>query len=189
MPNKPRNFFPNTIHHIYNRAVEKRTIFYTEQDYTYFLEKALFYKEKTHVKILAYCVMPNHWHFLLQEPDLTSKVESSAISRFISLLSNSYSKYFNIHKEHSGRIFAGSFKSKLVEDDNYLETVISYINLNPLKHKLTKNINDWLYSSHYDYIHRAKFKLVNQDYLVDFQEYTKNLDVYIRRLVEIDLEG
>lgn len=92
MPTKPRDIYPSNIYHIYNRATEKRTIFYTEKDYNYFLEKILYYQEKTKVKIIAYAIMPNHWHFMLPEPDgLTRLVvghpagEPSKISKFISL--------------------------------------------------------------------------------------------------------
>ncbi len=68
MPNKSRGIISGEYYHVYNRAVEKRTIFYNEKDYEYFINKALFFKDRTKVKILAYCILPNHWHFLLKEP-------------------------------------------------------------------------------------------------------------------------
>lgn len=146
MANKPRNFYPGSIHHVYNRAVEKRTIFYTEKDYNYFYDKMEEYKEKTGVKIIISCVLPNHYHFLLQQP--TSKV---GISNFMSLLINSYTKYFNYHKEHIGPIFAGKFKSIYVKDDNYLHEVVEYIKNNPIKHGLVDRAEDWVWTSKVDY--------------------------------------
>lgn len=185
MANKSRNFTPNTFYHVYNRAVEKRTIFYTKHDYEYFLNKVLFFKEKTGVKILAYCILPNHWHFLLK---ITSQVETSAISKFISLLSNSYTKYFNFNKNHSGRIFQGPFKSKIVNDDNYLRVLINYINLNHLKHKLVKNASDWFYTSHHNYVGQEKYHLIDQDYLIDFKEYKNSIRNYSNYIKRIDEE-
>ncbi|MBU1202859.1 transposase [Patescibacteria group bacterium] len=188
MPNKPRDIYPNNYYHIYNRAVEKRTIFYTEKDYEYFIEKVAFYRDKTGIKILAYCVLPNHFHFLLKEPKSTSEVKITAIARFISLLSNSYTKYFNLNKEHSGRVFQGPYKSKLVDDDDYLNVLLSYINLNPLKHKMVTRIQDWYYTSHHNYIGQAKNNLIYHDYLVDFKEYKKITNSYKKAFSKIDDE-
>ena len=178
MPNKSRNIYAGNYYHIYNRAVEKRTIFYSESDYEYFISKAILYKEMTEVKILAYCILPNHFHFLLKEPKSTSKVEISAISKFISLLSNSYTKHFNLTKEHSGRLFQGPFKSKLVDDDSYLKVLLNYINLNHLKHKITDKVNDWPYSSHHNYVGTWKYNLIGKDCIVDFEEYKQVINYY-----------
>lgn len=207
MSTKPRNIFPGHIYHVYNRAADGRTIFYTEEDYNYFLQKILLYKERTGVKEWAYVLIPNHWHFILEEPEkpLTRQVKSdptgrkqnkpqiSAISEFISLISNSYTKYFNISKNHSGRIFQSPFKSKLVSDDAYLNTLIAYVNLNPLKHKMVKNIDDWPYTSHHDYLYkdrpRVKSKMIDQDCLIDFREYyEEDIKRYIKKLSQTEEE-
>ena len=195
MANKPRNIIPDNFYHVYNRAVDKRTIFYTGKDYEYFINKALFFKDKTRIKILAFCVLPNHWHFLLKEPTSqvtpTSQVEIkySAISKFISLLSNSYTKYFNYNKDHSGRIFQGQFKSKIVDNDHYLQTLINYINLNPLKHKIANNAKDWYYTSHHNYLNQAQlFNLIDKDYLIDFNEYAQGIKKYKKILINTDEE-
>jgi REP element-mobilizing transposase RayT len=190
MATKQRCFVVGEFHHVYNRAVDKRTIFYTEKDYEYFLGKALFFKEKTGVKIIAYCILPNHWHFLLKEPGpvFNQTGWTSQISRFISLLSNSYTKYFNLNKDHSGRIFQGPFKSKLVQDDNYLRVLIRYINLNPIKHKIVKKIEDWPYVSHHNYIGKEKYNLIDKDYLIDFEECKNGLKDYLFDLKSIDEE-
>jgi putative transposase len=193
MPNKPRNIYPNNFYHVYNRAVEKRTIFYTEKDYEYFVNKMLYFKEKTDIKILAYCILPNHFHFLLKEPESTSKVNFPAIAKFISILANSYTKYFNLNKDHSGRIFQGPFRSKLVADDNYLQILINYINLNHIKHKITKKPNDWFYTSHHNYLVQKKEKIVDKDYLVDFKGYSRHIPQYLSYVdaieEEFNLEG
>ncbi|MBU1202846.1 transposase [Patescibacteria group bacterium] len=175
MASKPRNILPDNFYHVYNRGAHKNPLFYTDNDYKYFLTKALFYKEKFNIKILAYCILPNHWHFLVQEPrKVTPGVKinhlnsSSSISAFFSSLSNSYTKFFNMNKNHSGRIFQGPFKSKIINDDNYLKILINYINLNHVKHKISDK-NTWDYTSYNEYINKSKTKIVDQDYLVDFK--------------------
>ena len=195
MPNKPRGIYPNNFYHIYNRAVEKRIIFYTEKDYEYFINKVAFFKEELGVKLLAYCILPNHFHFLLKEPELTSKVKVNfpVIAKFISILTNSYTKYFNLNKNHSGRIFQGPFRSKLVVDDNYLRILINYINLNHLKHKIVRKPDEWFYTSHHNYLGQRKEKMIDKDYLVDFNDYNKGIPQYLSYLKaieeEFDLEG
>lgn len=200
MANKNDIIYPNNIYHVYNRAVEKRTIFYTEQDYNYFLQKILFYKIITGIKLLCYSLIPNHHHFTLKEPTLrvghpeggykpnVNYFMGSAIAKFMGLLSNSYTKYFNYKYDHSGRIFQGPFQSKLVDNDAYLKKIIPYINLNPLKHSVVKDINDWPYTSHHEYLDKAKFKLVDEDYLIDFDEYNEDVEFYIKELEDMECE-
>jgi REP element-mobilizing transposase RayT len=85
--NKPRNFFKNTYHHLYNRGANKQQIFCEQSNYIYFLEKLKFYKNKYEIELLSYCLMPNHFHlFVLQLTDEYS------ISGFISSLLNSHTK-------------------------------------------------------------------------------------------------
>jgi len=191
---------PDNICHIYNRGVEKRTIFCTEEDYNYFLERIIFYREITGVKLLGYSIMPNHYHFILKEPTL--RVEhpkggyrlninhfvGSSISKFMGLLANSYTKYFNSKHDHSGRIFQGPFKYKIINSDNYLRKIISYVNLNPLKHKIVKNIKDWLYTSHHECMDKKNLRLIDGEFLIDFDEYKDSLDSYIKDLEKIDDE-
>lgn len=191
MPTKSRNIIPESFYHAYNRAADRRIIFYNANDYEFFIDKILYFKEKTNVKILAYCILPNHWHFLLKEPKNNETNPSgwtSQISRFLSLLSNSYTKHFNLSRDHSGRIFQGPFKLILVSDDNYLQVLINYINLNHIKHKIVKKPNDWFYSSHNNYIGEIKNKLVDRDYLIDFSEYKRGVNSYIRVINKIDEE-
>lgn len=190
MPNKPRDIYPENLYHIYNRAVEKRIIFCIEKDYNRFLEKMFYYSEETKVKILAYSILPNHFHLLLQEP--ISQVENQiAISKFMSLLSNSYTKYFNCNKAHSGRIFQGPFKSKFVKNDSYLQTIIFYINLNPIKHKIVKDINDWYYTSHHELLNILSKKhkiIISENKFFSIEDYKDLIKDQIKIIKNINLE-
>lgn len=192
MPNKPRNIHPDNLYHTYNRSTEKRTIFYTEKDYNRFLNKMFFYSQETGVNILSYAILPNHFHLLLKEPtakvgDLEGRTE---ISKFMAQLLNSYTKYFNYNKEHSGRIFQGPFKSKLIKDDPYLQNIIIYINFNPVKHKIVMNINDWPYTSHHEFFNKVfgNKRITHKNDYFSTENYKKTIKDRLKVIKKMDLE-
>jgi putative transposase len=94
MPRIERNIAPGTVHHIYNRGINKMTIFYSNKDYDRFIEKIFYFKDKYKVKILAFALLPNHWHLLAKESESTPGVVD-----MIRCLCNAYVKYFNIYEE------------------------------------------------------------------------------------------
>lgn len=124
----PPRFFENGIYyHIYNRGNRKQSIFLQNRDYERFLDKVAEYNKKFPIKIVSYCLMPNHFHFLLQQPTPNS------ISQFLSVLCNSHSRYFNVKYETVGSLFQGRFKAKRIDKDEYLIHLSRYIHLNPVK--------------------------------------------------------
>ena len=136
-----------SFHHVYNRGTDKRIIFNNVEDYKFFIEylnvlndteiknshvPAILKNEKSHpeeterlVNIIAFCLMPNHFHLLLQE-----RVKGG-ISKFMQRLGTGYTMYFNEINERSGALFQGRFKSKFIDTELYLLKVIDYIHLNP----------------------------------------------------------
>lgn len=181
MPSKPRNFNPQFCYHIYNSCVvEKRKIFPTDKNYQRFLNTIEYYLynqsisyaqfqdlpqrakeqslylnpkglEERRVKLLAYCLMPNHFHLLLRPKN------PSDISRFISDITNSYTRYFNTKNRRSGVLFRGTFKSKEIADDASLLQVSRYIHLNPIisskanPRGTLKKPQDYPYSSYHEW--------------------------------------
>ena len=151
MSSKPRNFTPRSYYHIYNHAVhEKTVIFPTTQDYQRFLNTIAYYifsqpfsyeqhqrlstppanpkGLRKRAKILAYAIMPNHFHLLLKP----TEENPSEISRFVSDVTNSYTRHFNLKYKRSGVLFQGTFKAKEIIDEASLLQVSRYIHLNPL---------------------------------------------------------
>lgn len=146
-------FVEGEFYHIYNRGVEKRTIYTSATDYRRFL--ALLYLSnssesvrmdnllKTHtsqdiltqkrgaplVAIGAFCLMPNHFHLLL------TPVVKSGLSKFMLKVQTGYSMYFNTKNDRSGSLFQGPFKGEHVARDEHLKYLYSYIHLNPAKLK------------------------------------------------------
>jgi REP element-mobilizing transposase RayT len=156
MVTKPRIIQPNNYYHVYNRSANKLTIFHNDKDYDRWQNKVIDIKEKTKITIVAWTILPNHYHFLLKEPSLKTiegckfkgSIESS-ISQFISRLENAYTKYFNCRHGHVGIIFQGPYKSIPINQDDYLEQLMNYIHTNAVKHKIVDNINDWPYTSYH----------------------------------------
>jgi len=78
------------------------------------------------VEIVCYCLMPNHFHFILKQ------IKDNGISRFLQKLGIGYTKYFNQKNERSGVLFQGKFKAVLIDKDNYFNHLVRYIYLNPI---------------------------------------------------------
>jgi len=134
MPSKDqiKQYIRGAYYHTYNRGVEKRNIFLEESDFERFLYKLERCASKSHrhrVKILAYCLMPNHFHILLQ-----STTQNGMESFYRSLLT-SYSLYFNKKYKRVGYLFQGNYKANMIRTDYELLYKSRYIHQNPLDPK------------------------------------------------------
>ncbi len=144
------------------------------------------------VEIIVFCLMPNHFHFLIKQ------LTDGGITEFISKLSNSYTKYFNIKYRRVGPLLQGEFKSVLVESNEQLLHLSRYIHLNPLVSGLVKDIRGYPWSSYPEYIGSsaqkicAKEIILNQfkspkDYqrfVLDQADYGKELEIIKHQLIE-----
>lgn len=168
MATPPRVFEEEVYYHVYNRGNRKQQIFLQDRDYDRFLEKAAEYKSKSNVKILAYCLMPNHFHFLIQQ------FTPGAISRYFSNLCNSHSKFFNTKYETVGSVFQGRFKAKDVKTDEYLVHLSRYIHLNPvglfgfLGEKAIDRLATYRWSSYRTYLSGIGDGFVDPLFILDY---------------------
>lgn len=175
------DFIPGHIYHVYNRGNEKQQIFFTDANYLYFLNKTRKYIAP-HCDILAWCLMPNHFHFLIHanENSIVPKIEKpfpifSLVDGFKNLLS-SYSKAINVQQNRTGNLFQQKTKSKCVATakGNYAATAFYYIHQNPLKAGIVDDLNGWEYSSYKDYAELRNGTLCNIDLakaLLEFDTY------------------
>jgi len=174
-------------YHIYNRGVEKRIIFEDSQDYKVFLNflkyclskppkaedckktftlRGLPFQGIPHqprnyfgkIELVAYCLMPNHFHLLIHQLDNTS------LKNFMTSLVTRYSMYFNKKYNRVGSLFQSVYRAVLVNDDNYLLHLSRYIHLNP-----SEFTNDLLsaYSSYGDFVGVRKTSWLNPDIILD----------------------
>ncbi len=142
MPRKPRIEIAG-FYHIINRGVEQRVVFKKTEDYDFFIEQLSNLSKNFNITIHNYCLMNNHYHLLIETRD-------ENLSKFMRQLNGIYAIYFNKKYKRSGHLWQGRFKSWYVTDEAYLYTLILYIEQNPLKAKIVKDIRDYPYSScHY----------------------------------------
>jgi|SRR3990167_933143 len=125
MPYRELIFYKGGYYHIYSRGIEKRTIFLDRADNQRFLSRLKDYKKRHQITVLAYCLMPNHYHLLIRQDS------DEPLSAFLQRLNVAYSMYFNKRYERVGPLFQGRFKTKLIDSDEYLLHLSRYIHLNP----------------------------------------------------------
>ena len=146
-------------YHIYNRGVEKRNIFCRDENYLFLLRRIKKYLPFYPISLIAYCLMPNHYHMLLYEK------EGGAIGKFIQHLFNSYTQAFNLQEGRSGTLFEGRAKSKLIFENDYLFQITRYIHLNPVRAGLVVNPEDWAFSNYREFIGTRNGLLFDAEFL------------------------
>lgn len=218
MPTNRKLVFANDeIYHVFNRGVEKRPTFTNKWELDRALLALDYYKfanlpiklskvlilpndEQTQllkdikkdneklVEIICFCLMPNHFHFMLKQ-----KVENG-ISIFASNFTNSYTKYFNTRNERVGPLFQGIFKAVRIVSEEQLIHVSRYIHLNPVSSFLIKpeELEDYAWSSFPEYLNLLDRNIASKDIVLSFfaslEKYKKfvldQVD-YARKLEEI----
>lgn len=141
MPRQPRQDHEGAVHHVFGRGNDQRLIYRDEEDYGRFLHKLATLAEEFGVELIAYCLMPNHYHMIL-------RTGAIPLSRFMHRLLTSYAVSFNQRWGTVGHPFQGRFKNRLCRDDNDLRGLVRYVHMNPVKANLVADVDDWMWSSH-----------------------------------------
>ncbi len=150
----------NEIYHVINRAVGRTQIFNKAKDYQLFEDLLLDAKEEFNMRILAYVMMPNHWHLLLRPR------EDGDLGIFMHRLTNKHTRQVHVQTKTIGHgpLYQGRYKSFLVDTDNYYFTLIKYIERNPVRAKLVNKCEDWKWGSAWRRINgeQPKQRLLNE---------------------------
>src|SRR3989344_8067514 len=193
------------VYHVLNRGVDKRNIFLDDGDYLRFIHNLFVFNDTAPidnaghffnqakyralrtpyierkprellVEILAFCLMPNHYHLMLRP------LQDDGVFKFIKRLNMGYAKYFNEKYERSGALFQGRYKSIVVNNEAHFIHLPYYIHLNPLdlivpewRNREIKNLDkalefleNYRWSSYLDYIGKKNFPSVTQrDFLLN----------------------
>ncbi|MBI2588900.1 transposase [Candidatus Saccharibacteria bacterium] len=191
--NVVREFAPDSYYHVYNRGIEKRVIFTDEQDYIIFLgllkkylsgestnkqNRHIFKNFQSELKLLAYCLMPNHLHLLFYQSS------ESAIIELMRRVNTGYVMYFNNRYQRVGGLFQGVYRASRIDADAYLHHISRYIHLNPNDYK------HWPYSSYPVYMGIKKTTWVNPEPILSLfsnnsLEYQQFLDDYVETKAEL----
>ncbi len=133
-------------YHVYNRGTNRQPIFANEGNYWFLLRGVKRLLPLYSIRIVAFLLMPNHYHFLIGVD------KDGELSRFFQRLFNSYSQAFNRQQGRSGTLFEGRAKSILVDETNYVYALVRYIHLNPVVAGLVKSQQDWQFSNYLEWI-------------------------------------
>jgi len=144
MPQRNVELCAGEYYHLYNRGNNRECIFYERENYGFFLRRLRKYLVPI-LDVVAYCLMPTHYHLLilLEEVDLSHRMQ---------LFSISYTKAMNKRYDRVGSLFQGAFQAKHVDGNDYLVHLSRYIHLNPVMAGLVKRPEDWEFSSYREYI-------------------------------------
>jgi len=195
MPRRKQILATNEIYHIYDRTVGHENIFSSKRelgriinliDYYRFSHKVRYsqfrllsedqqkvYLAKVHkqvplIEIYAFSLMPNHYHFLLQQ------LQNRGILLFISTLQNSYAKYYNIKNKRHGTLFQSPFKAKRIESDEELIHISRYIHLNPVTSYLLEfdSLTTYPWTSFISYTKESPYRFMNSKKILSlFRSY------------------
>jgi len=200
--NSVKEYVAGGYYHIYNRGVNKRIIFKNNKDYSTFLSYLKFYLDpqitistdlqglslkvspsrvpknyNNEIELLAYCLMPNHFHLLVKQ----SSPES--ISHFMSSVVTKYVRYFNTRYKRIGPLFQGRYKAVRIESEYQLTYISKYIHRNPLDLKIfktnkSKPLSNYKYSSYANYLSIFTQNWVKTKSILDLFSKKKNNNSY-----------
>ena len=173
MPRTAREKSKSGIYHIILRGVNKQIIFEDDEDAEKFMHTLEDYKEKSGYKIYGYCLMRNHIHLLIKE-------EKEKLGTALRRIGASFVYWYNWKYDRIGHLFQDRYQSEVVEDDNYLLTVIRYIHQNPLKAGLVKGSLEYKWSSYSEYL--GKNRIINSDFVLDI--FHENREKAISMFIE-----
>lgn len=158
------------FYHIYNRGVNRQTIFFTEQHYQLFLNLMSKYL-LTHCHILSYSLLPNHFHLILKIKDAIynedDTIDNEVIigqmfSKQLQKLMIAYAMKVNKQEQRTGALFGSRFKRIEIADDDYLKYLIFYCHYNPEKHRYCNSFKDYKFHSYNAIISQNKSKIARQ---------------------------
>lgn len=203
MPSRFIPFVNEEFYHIFNRGTGQMQIFNQNRNYQRFIKTMLYYQiqgpkprfslfnpENVHldknrkiVEIVCFCLMPNHFHFLIQQ-----KMDKG-ITEFASKLSNSYTKYFNTKNHRQGPLLQGEFKAVHVETNEQLLHLSRYIHLNPLVSYISKSLDQYRWSSYLEYKKKENTNFFSKEIILnqfkttlDYEEFILNQEDYGKKL-------
>ena len=181
--NTIKEYGEDYYYHVYNRGANKQTIFHDDADYKYFLhllkrhlstnptldKLGREYRHlRTHVDLISYCLMPNHFHLLLYNR------QREGMELLMRSITTAYSMYYNRKYDHSGRLFQGAYKASLIESEPYLQHISRYIHRNP------KDYEQYPYSSFTPLVNQHSIEWLSNDLLDNiFEGSTEDYKIFV----------
>lgn len=189
MSRRARVFIKNAYYHVFSRGQRKELIFIDDGDFNFFLNLLFKTTKQTSIKLFGFCLMPNHYHLLIRS-------KSGDVSRFMRLINTRYAVYFNSKYKYTGYVFQDRYKAYIILSEEYLFTVLEYINNNPVRKNIVENACEYSFSSaNSKFINRLeKFEFENslddsidiKDLIDDRHEYIGNNSEFLSLRKRVD---
>jgi putative transposase len=160
MARKPRIHFPGALYHVITRGNRRQGVFQDEKDLEQFLTYLSNCKNRFPFRLYAYALMQNHLHFLIEVGEIP-------LSRIMQSLLFGYAHYFNRRYREVGHLFQGRYKAILCDKDAYLLELVRYIHLNPVRARIAKGPEDYLWSGHLSYLGKGGKGLIDEGFVLD----------------------
>lgn len=218
MPGRSLPLVNDQVYHIFNRGIDHRPTFHQKKDFqralavmqfykfasppirfSYFLETSLKEQEELMtnlvnrnnklVEIIAFCFMPNHFHFLIKQQI------NGGISKFLSNFQNSYTRFHNVKYKRLGPLFLNQFKAVRIETEEQLVHITRYIHLNPYTSFVVKTLEDneqYPWSSLKEYLSQNQLTCNSSEVIsffsspTQYSTFVREQADYQRRLKEIE---
>lgn len=218
MPGRITPIITGEIYHVFNRGNNRQSTFTDKRNYRRAIECISFYhfakppmrlskflrleqvkqqevlialkKSERIAQIFCYCLMPNHFHFLLKQ------MKEGGIAKFLSNFQNSYTRYFNTRHKRDGSLFLDQFKAVRIETDEQFIHVSRYIHLNPYTGYVVKSFKDlekYPWSSFGDYLNSEINSFIDKDQILGFfrkpskyKKFVFDQADYQRKLKEVE---
>ncbi len=166
------------FYHIYNRGAQQTSIFRERTNYLFVIRKMKEYARKYQITVIAYCLMPTHYHLCLRQD---GDAPAGNLPRYVF---NSYTKAYNLRYGHSGTLFEGRFRAKPIQTTDYLLHLCRYIHGNPVKDGLAAHPADWEYSNYPEWSGERNGTLVDRQFICEHfgtsEAYRKFLLEYLQ---------
>jgi len=179
---KYQNLEYGRIYHIYNRGNNHEKLFFEDENYFYFMK--LYEKYLLPVlDLYCYCLLPNHFHFLIrvkEESEISEMIKTSKVSKTFEVwrpfanFFNAYAKAINKKYQREGSLFQYKFKRKEITTEKYFYNLVHYIHANPQKHNIVDDFRKYRFSS-YQAIISDKPSKINKDVEIKWYETLQNI--------------
>lgn len=171
MPRKPTLEYPGGVYHLIQRGNNKEFIFKNNEDKEYLISLLKEYKEVMEFEIYGYVIMGNHYHFII-------KIGLVPLKNIMQRINNKFSRYYNRKYERTGHVFENRYKGILVIDDRYLLSLLRYVHQNPVAAKICKKVDEYKWSSDFNYRYNKIEDMVNINMILDI--FSNNRQLAIR---------
>ena len=163
--------------HIYNKGINGQKTFQNAQYYEFFLQKYKYYLNRD-VDTLAFCLLPNHFHFLIKTRPSKKANYNLTISNQFRKLCICYAHFYNRQANRIGNLCFRHFRRVIIEDDDYLRYLFFYIHFNPQKHRIISDFRLFQYSSYNLMYEKRQFFIAKDKVLGLFDGCIENFEEF-----------